>query len=357
MKPFFLSAALAAVIALPMAPVSAATFLPANNEVTSVRDEIQGDLYTANNSIVIAAPVRGDIFAAGDSIDISGPNDQSIFAVGRTVTLSGSVGDDVRTAGSIVSINGSVEGDLFAAGSAITISQNASIAGDAYIAGEEMAISGKVMGDMRFAGNKVTITKNANITGNVTIYGTNDPIIEEGATIIGNVTTQKPVHDDREDSRKAISGVGRSVLAQLALALALLFAAPIATKQAHHVLNARPFYSFAIGAVWMILLLPVTLLLLVSGIGIHIGLLLMFATVPLLIASLGIALITMGTLAHRAFSKTSQAIIWHHGVYGALIMFALTFLNILGFMVAALVVIGSFGAVLISLWSAVSGKK
>src|SRR3989344_9434472 len=104
MKPLFLSAGIAAVIAFPFAHISAATFLPANNEVTSVRDEMDGDIYAANNSIVLAAPVRGDIFAAGDRVDISGPNDQSIFAVGRTVTLSGAVGDDVRTAGSIVSI-------------------------------------------------------------------------------------------------------------------------------------------------------------------------------------------------------------------------------------------------------------
>lgn len=357
MKPLFLLAISAGIIALPFAPLSAATFLPANNEVTSVRDEIPGDLYTANNSIVIAAPVRGDIFAAGDSVDISGPNDQSIFAVGRTVTLSGAVGDDIRAAGNSISISGTVAGDIMAVGSIITISQNASVAGDAYIAGEALKISGKITGDVRFAGNKVTIAKDANIAGDVTVYGTNDPIIEEGATIAGNVTIQKPVHDDRKDSRKAISGVGRSTFAQLALALALLFAAPIATKQAHTVLNARPFHSFAIGAVWMILLLPVTLLLLVSGIGIPIGLLLMFATVPLFIASFGIALITMGTLAHRAFSKTAEPITWQHPVFGALIMFALTFLNILGFLVAALVVIGSFGAVIISLWGAVSGKK
>lgn len=348
---------IAGVLALPLAHISAATFLPANSEVTSVRDAVEGDLYAANSSLVIAAPISGDIFAAGDSIDISGSSTQSVFAAGRTITISGNVGDDVRIAGNILSVSSSIAHDIFAAGSAITLSEKARVGGDLYVAGENLIISGTVAGDVRFTGSSLRITDTATITGDVTVYGNNDPVIEDGATITGNITTQRVTHEEGDESRSMISGVGKGALAQLALALALFFLAPVALKQTHEVFLARPFTSFIIGALWIILFLPITMLLLVSGIGSLLGLLLMIATAPLLIAAIAVAVISIGELAERVFSKKQQPLSWQHAVYGAVIMFAATFVGPLGFLLVAILVTTAFGSLLKATWNMVSGKK
>ncbi len=353
MKHILSIAGIAGALAVPLFSVSAATFLPVNTPSSSIRDAVEGDVYGANQSIVIAAPVDGDVFSAGSSVDISGDVRQSIFATGRVVTISGDVGDDVRTAGSIVSINSRVAHDLMAAGSMVTLTPDSSVGGDAYLAAENLTISGTIAGDIRFTGSNITITGDANIAGDVIVYGTKDPVIENGATIGGDVTVRQHPAEEREHPRNRFAMFGRSTIALLALALVLFFVAFTAVKRTHAVAVSRPILSLGIGAVWMLLGIPASFILLFSGLGTFIGLVLAFGSAALFIASFGISIILIGEMAQRIVSKEQQTPTWHHAVYGAVIMFVLHLLGGIGFLVAAIVTTLTFGALLIALRNAV----
>jgi cytoskeletal protein CcmA (bactofilin family) len=354
-KPYIAGVIALFLIALPFGSSHAATFLPLSEEVASLRSETKGDVYAASNSVVITAPVEGDIFAVGDSVDISGSSGASIFALGRTLSLSGESKDDVRVAGNMISIGSQIAHDLFAAGSSIFISQDSHVHGDAYVAGESITISGTIHGNVRAAANKVTITKDAVLMGDLIVRG-NAPIIEDGATVSGKVQTIAP--SKSTDTRREGFSVGRfiaSVLSAAVLALLLLFSAPALVTRSKEIIQKSPAQSGIIGLIWMVLCIPVTFLLLMSGIGVYVGIFFLTVTIPLAIIAFGLMVITTGSILYRLLTKKTSTILYD-ALIGALVVSLVAFLGPLGFVLICIAFLIALGAVLKALWSMIQGK-
>ncbi len=342
-------------VALPFAPIQAATFLPVSEEVASLRSEAKGDVYAASNSVVITAPVEGDIFAIGDAVDVSGSSTASVFAVGRTISLTGDTKDDVRAAGSMVSIGSQIAHDLFAAGSSVFVTKDSHVHGDAYLAGETVIVSGTIHGNLRVGASKVTITKDATVMGNVTVRG-NAPVIEEGAKISGTVTTLAPTKmETREKGRFAIGGLIASMASSAILGLILLFATPALVARSKDIITKSPAQSGVIGLLWILLFLPVTILLMISGLGVYLGIFFLTITFPVSILAFGLMIIATGSMLYKAIAK-NEGNIWYHAVIGAVIISLIPFLGPLGFLLLSLAFLIALGAVLKALWNMVQGK-
>lgn len=339
----------------PLAAAHAATFLPASDEVTSLRGESRGDVYAANNSVVIAAPVAGDIFAVGNTIDISGSSEASIFAAGRTLSITGAVQDDLRAAGSIVSIGSNIAHDLFAAGSSVIITKDSHVHGDAYVAGETVTISGTVHGNVKSAANKVIVTSTAVIMGDITAHG-NAPVIEEGATVSGKITTIAPRESSNtQQERFPLRILITSILSAGVLALLLLFAAPVLVARSKDIIMKNPVLAGLTGLVLLVLCMPVVLLLLISTIGVYAGLLIMALVIPLCFLAFGLMVIATGSLLYKTMAK-QEGNIWYHAGIGALVVSLVSFLGFIGFILLLLAFLVAFGAVARALWNMVQGK-
>ncbi len=328
---------------LPVAPLMGATFLPISDEVASLRSEAEGDVYAMSNSVVIAAPVQGDIFAAGDTVDISGSATSSVFAIGRLLTISGEVRDDVRVAGSIVSIASIIANDLFVLGSEVRMVKTAHVQGDAYIAGDSSVISGTIDGSLRVTGSNIVITSDAVINGDVIAYG-DTPTIDDGATI-GGETKVVLSNETQSAAQFTLRGFIGSIVSASLLALLLIFAAPKLVAGSKEFIVKHPVQSGLIGLTWVLLFIPIVLLLIISNIGLSIGMLLLFGTFPLIFISFGCMVISIGSITNKLFTK-GEGVLWHHAIIGALLVSVLTLLGVVGFTLLLFALLVSFGAVL-----------
>lgn len=333
---------LTAMFALSAAYASAATFLAPKGEVASVRQDVSGDIYAASNAVVVAASVHGDIFAAGDSVDISGASDDSIFAVGRSITISGSAGDDVRVAGNSISLTSNVAHDVFAGGSTIFIGPESSIGGDVYVAGNDITIAGTITGTLRVAGERVTIAKTAVITGDLITYQ-NQPTIEQGATIKGTTTTVMPPVDTQYARRPGIIVFVKSAVSRALLAFLLIWMAPRFSSAVLSIVRTRTAHTSVLGLAIAIIFLPLTFLLLITGIGLHIALLIGATSLFLVILGTGYATLFLGYLAGTLLSKASLPA-WQQAALGGIVAAAITLIGGIGFLVLGIFCLIGLGA-------------
>lgn len=302
---------------VPIGSVTAATFLAPEGESASVRSEVTGDLYAASNAVIVAAPVHGDIFAVGESVDISGTSDASIFAAGRSVTISGDVHDDIRVAGTSISVSSAIAHDAFTVGSSVVMGPDASVGGDLYAAGSDVTIAGTIQGNVTVTGERVRIAKTAIITGNVTSYGT-PAVIEDGATIKGTTKTVAEEMGNRAPSRRdTVASLVRNAASRALLAGILLWLAPLFVPGMQAKGTNATLTSGLIGLGIVLLFLPATLLLAVTGIGIHAAGLVLTAALLLIVLGIGTSTLLLGGWIMRVVNKKEVTLTWQHAIIGA----------------------------------------
>ncbi len=227
-----------------------------------------------------------NLYQAGENVEASGNYDGISFVAGSEV--------DVNTnslfgalAGMNVRFNGITSKDLFIAGSSLEI--NGNVKRDLYAAAEEVKITGIIEGNIYVASNKLVISDNAEIKGNIKFYGTelenHSSKIEgkisyyEDAKVSGienfetDVMKQEVVKVSIKDK---IINAGYSLLRYLFLFMVLTFTFPkllkyIKTKYVYN--NAGEYLTTCgTGVLGMFMFPIIAVLLLISNIGISVGL-------------------------------------------------------------------------------------
>lgn len=347
----YIVAIVAVLLTFPILHVSAATFLAPKGDSVSVRSEVAGDVYAANNAVVIAAPVHGDIFAAGESVDISGTSDSSIFALGRTLTVSGTAKDDVRVAGNTVSLTAATAHDVFAAGSTVFLGPQSSVGGDAYLGGSDITIAGTIQGTLRVAGERVTITKTAVIRGDVIAYQ-NKPIIEDGATISGKTTTIIPAATPGKPSQQnAMGQLVKSAASRALLAFALLWIAPMFMKSIKEQSHTSAMHSGLLGLATIILFIPLTLIIAITGIGLPVAMLVLISAMLLIVVGMGSATLLLGSYLTKLVAKkdSSPSLSWQHAVVGGVAAALIMLAGGVGFLILSVIFLIALGATMLTL--------
>ncbi len=227
-----------------------------------------------------------NLYQAGENVTASGNYDGISFVAGSEV--------DVKTnsifgalAGMNVRFNGITSKDLFIAGSSLEI--NGNVKRDAYAAASEVKVTGIVEGNLYVAAEKLIITESAEIKGNIKFYGTTleskstkiegkvsyyeDANVKGLENIETEVMEQKIVKVSIKDK---IINAGYSLLRYLFLFMVLTFAFPkllkyIKTKYVYN--NAGEYLTTCgTGVLGMFMFPIIAVLLLMSNIGISVGL-------------------------------------------------------------------------------------
>ncbi len=86
----------------------------------------------AANAVNLTGEIEKDAFIAGKSIEISGSVSRDIYAVGNNLKIEGVIGRDVYAAGEEIVVNGFVGGDLHLDAQRIEIAGSAVISGKLY---------------------------------------------------------------------------------------------------------------------------------------------------------------------------------------------------------------------------------
>lgn len=277
--------------------------------------------YATGNRVEITAPKPGDVVVAGRRVEIRQPVHGDILAAGWRVDLSGRAEDDVRIAGAEVSINEAVSGDLNVAGGEITLAPQSSVEGRTWITGNAVRLDGVCGGDVHIAAAVVEIGGEirkplevvadrleflpaARILAPVSYRSPREARIAQGAVINGPVTFDR-IRESEVRQARALGGVSSFLFAvHLLLAgfLVLRFMPSVETNVVA-ALRASPGKSVLAGFVLLISTPAAALMLVLSVVGLPIGLALVALYAVTLFAAVLAAAFCLGDAELRLFGS------------------------------------------------------
>ena len=351
-----------------------------NSPVVTSSEPSKGNLYLVGGNVTSAGRVGGDLVTLGGTIVVNGPISQDLLIGGGNLMVVGDVGGDIRAGGGNILINGRVGNDVVVAGGSTQISGSsvggdvlwaggalqvtAPVGGNMHLAGSEVVINSHVRGDVQFKGNKLTLGKDAVIDGNLNYTAKSEATIEAGAVVKGKTTFEPQKMGTTPGlSAKSILAIFSvfvlgMFLAKLVFALALgLFFRRFAVAVVHTAME-QPLPEMGRGLVVLIVLPIVSIMALVTLIGIPLGVLGLVMFVALMLVSSGLAAIIAGSLAHKwMFKPDDYQLDWKTIFLGVAIYTLLGFIPFVGALAKFLLILLALGSVVKLKWDVVKGWR
>lgn len=248
--------------------------------------------YAVGGTVDVQAEIEADLLALGGTVAVRRPVAGDVTVAGGTVDLMGAVGGDIRAAGGTVTVQGDVGGEVVAAGGTVTVAPDARVAGRAWLSGGHVAvagrierglgvaaasvsISGEVDGDARIAAPTIEVRAGARITGDLVYAGASAPHVDPGAHIGGRVTPA-PSGLARHAGRIGwvVRVIGHVVLlgSLIVAGAVLVLLWPHFTISAARTIGRHPWRSLGLGLLVLVVPPIAAGLLMVTIIGIPVGL-------------------------------------------------------------------------------------
>ncbi|MDO8576671.1 MAG: hypothetical protein Q7R90_05185, partial [bacterium] len=338
----------------------------------SSSETIQKDLYLAGGNVTSSGKVNGDLAVGGGNILVNGPVSQDLFVGGGSITVVADVGDDLRVGGGNIIVSGKIGNDVVAAGGQTSISGggvggdvlwaggmlrvDAPVGGNMQLAGGEVVINSRVRGNVSFKGQKLTLGKDAVIDGNLDYSAQKEATIEAGATVKGQTT-----FEPQKAPRAPISGKGiiaflslvflGKFLALLVFALAFgLFFRRYAEVLVGNAV-AQPLLETGRGLIVLIVLPVASVMLLVTLIGIPLGVLGIIGFIALLLFASPLASIIVGSVLHKwVFKSAEYQVAWQTILLGVAVYTLLGFIPIIGGIAKFILILLALGSMMKIKW-------
>lgn len=359
-------AAFMLLVALPVAVHAGGKYMNKNELVTVPADTvIEGDYFAAGERVEIFGTINGDVYVAGGEVIVDGTVNGDLLAVGGMIKVSGTVSDDIRIAGGDLSFRGTVGQNVSVFGGEIEFIEGSRVAGNVVMFGGNTTLGGTVNGNVKTMAGMFTVsgdvegnveamvgearlTSQAEVGGDFT-YKAEQKADISGTAVIGGETTYTAVKN--YDKKKAfgthiigamVAGKIYGVLAALLLGFVFIHFAPKYVESATMDIKEKTWPALLYGLVTLIIMPIVAVLLMVTVIGIPLGLMTMaFYFMGLYIAPL-FFMVLLGQLVMGTMSKK-------YSMYAALLVGAiayaiLTLIPIIGGIIALFAVLAGIGS-------------
>jgi cytoskeletal protein CcmA (bactofilin family) len=262
----------------------------------------------------------------GGSVGITQATEDPVLAVGGTVTVNAPVNGNVRMAGGTVEVGSAaaISGDAALAGGSITV--EGSIKGNLHAAGGQVRINGPVAGDASIAAGTLELGPDARIDGKLVFRGEElrrDP----AAQVTGGVEHRQGrtrLHARTTAERFTHGWIWSAGLMVLAALIAA--ALPGASRRMAQELRERPWITPLLGFVALTSIPIAAVLVMITVIGIPVGLLALIGYAALLLVGyVWVAVVVGGMLLDRVRPETAALTAWRAGA-AVLAMLALAVL-------------------------------
>jgi len=246
--------------------------------------------YAAGNRIDITTPIGADVVVAARQVDIRQPVSGDILAAGWRIALAARADDDVRIAAGEVVVNAPVSGDLTVAGGDVQLGPQASISGRSWITGRRIRIEGVIDREIRIAGETVIlageirqpvsvmaetldILPGARLLAPLTYQGSQDVRVAAGAVVNGPIIFDRIPSGEARRSR-SFPAVSSFLFAAHLFIVGLLLTWLVPRFEGATVakLRAHPARSLLAGFILLLATPVVALLLIVTVLGLPVGL-------------------------------------------------------------------------------------
>lgn len=262
---------------------------------------IEGNFINVAGVIEINGAVNGDVIVAGNSITITGPVAGDVIAVGSNVRILGLVQGSVRAAGSNVEIAGEVEKNVWAAGSSVLINESAKVAWDVWAAGATVDVKAPVGRSVWLTGASVILNNSIGQDAKIAV-DEKGQIVLNPATVIEGDLEYKVVNSDSLDIKEGAEVKGEKIestydksyasevqnffnivhlfilvigiFSLLVVGLVFVTLVPKVTMRVYEEMIKRPWPSIGWGVIFLIVVPIISLFLMVTIIGLPLGLIL-----------------------------------------------------------------------------------
>lgn len=362
--------AISVLLAVPLVSL-AAEYRFSENPSVNADETIADDVYLGGGNVSSAGAIEGDLWIGGGSVVVNSAVSADLTAAGGNLSVLGAVGDDARVAGGNLLIQSRVGDDLHAAGGQVTVAGEG-VGGDATIGGGMVRLDAPVTGDVMVGGGNVylnstvdgdvvvdaetlTLGSEANIAGSLLYTASSELTQEDGAVVTGETVFNERTPSARPEPETVMAaGASAVILGQfLALLVSALLLGLIFNRFAVTLVQKatnRPFSSLGLGLVLLAALPVISVLLLMTLIGIPLGILGLISFVALMLVGWILVPIVLGSLLSNYFFKTGTAVTWKTILLGAVVYSLLGLVPLLGWLVQILALFMTLGAIVVVKW-------
>src|SRR3989344_4157696 len=258
-------------------------------------ETVNGDYFAAGEKVVVSGTVRGDAYIAGGNIRIDGNIDGDLLVAGG----------DVRAAGGDVTVLGDVGKNLTLLAGSGEVLPGAKLGGNVVALGGDVLVETPVPGSLTSAAGGLTVadsvgnginafvgelnlTSKASVACDLTYWSEEQADISKEATISGKVIQNKPEKKvDTQQAEKFFAGIKIGfdiffLLSALLVGLAFAGLLPNFVRRISNMVLGRPWASLGFGFLALIVMPIAAVILMVTVIGLPVGLLMLVGYMALL---------------------------------------------------------------------------
>jgi len=306
--------------------------------------------------------VTGDLWLAGGRYLLSGDVFGSLNTFSQEARISGNVRQSARLLVQHAAVDGTIGNNLIAFAQEIELGEQSRVERDLAIFAEEatllgqvgrnvhirsnyIIISGKIGGNLNLRANSIAILAPAEIVGDIDYTCPSEIEIEDGVILGGKTYWKKIVP---EEEKEPSPPTGRIILFFCSLVTGLFL---IPTFRQHtrftiEELRRNILACMGIGLIFLCLAPVALIILLISVVGIPVGIILMFAyTVFFYISKIYVAILG-GIFIVHAFHKGPITRLWIPFILGLIVISFLYTIPYLGWVIYFLVIITGTGGLL-----------
>ena len=323
-----------------------------------------GDLFGGGASLVTEANVDGDAMLAGGEVRFTGRTGGDYLGAGGQQHLAGEVEGSARVAGGDVRVDAIVGRNATLAGGSVRLGESAVVGGNGYVAGGRVEMVGVVEGHLRATGGDIFI--DGVVDGDVNVEA-GELRVGPGAEVGGDLHHRLPPEHVELDPAADIGGEVVSLPPREAVpalgwwavrvlwAVGFLFTGAILVAVfpgiavgVSRALEGRPGASAGVGILGLVGIPILVGIILVTVVGIPLGLMLLAAFVALLYLARIIPALWVGRRLLRD-PDPGRAKAVGAFLLGALILLLLAWVPLLGVFVTFVAVLVGVGALLLAL--------
>jgi cytoskeletal protein CcmA (bactofilin family) len=396
MKRYFWMAALCMLtLFLPVqAQVPDAKPLPTDAAGDSSASPSARNIYRAGGNVHLTAPVKGDFYAAGGRVIADQPVSGDASLAGGAVTVRAPVGEDLRAAGGDINIDSTVGGEVYASGGKITLGIAAAVSGAATLYGGNVNIEGKINGPLKVYAQKVVL--NGEVARDVEInaeeielgpraklaaalrYPGNAQFKTAEGVVIGGAVTRGDSMNGRRDTDHGrewhgqmmgsgpgwagtVASIAGSFVVLLATSALFLLVFTGFSQRASHRLRATPWPALAAGVAVLLGTPMLATLLLITLIGIPLGIALMMLFPLMLLMGCIVGVFCISQRVQRAIQKEapSETSTAKMGFFALTLLLVLLLgsLPFIGFLILVAIMLLGTGACALELYNQVRSAR
>lgn len=275
-------------------------------ESESVTNVDRGDLFVVEDEANVTENIDGNLFVIADNVEISGNVDGSIFVIGTNVNINSNITGSAFVLAENINFECGQIKDAYFGGKEIDIFEDALISREAKMMADIISIDGTISGDLYSEEEEITVSDTGRITGKLVYSGTLSQATEDSIGSLEKIET-----DTTETVVQKVSTFEK-VLTKTFTALVIIgLIVLVSNKEKEEDITAKTLVKGVFGGILWIILIPIiSLLLIVTIIGIPVSLILLMIYVVLFFVVFPAVSIQISSCILKSKNNSSKVKLW-----------------------------------------------